>query len=64
MGLPAPTRMVVLVDVDTECQEIPSVIRPRLCRAIASTTGRQCRHSARPGSAYCAWHDPDRQEAR
>jgi len=63
-GCPNRHARVVLVDLGAECQEVPAVIRPRSCRAIASTTGRQCRHSARPGSAYCARHDPDRQEAR
>ena len=62
-GCPNRHARVVLVDVDAECRAVPLVIRPRLCRATAATTGRQCRHSARPGSAYCASHD-DRQEAR
>lgn len=63
-GCPNRHARVVLVDLDAESPDVPSVIRPRSCRAIASTTGRQCRHPARPGSAYCAQHRPDRQEAR
>jgi hypothetical protein len=55
---------VILVNLDAEDQAIPTVIRPRHCRATAATTGRQCKSPARPGSAYCGWHDPDRQEAR
>jgi hypothetical protein len=54
---------VILVDLDAEDPEIPA-IRPRRCRATANTTGRQCRTPARPGSAYCGWHDTDRQEVR
>jgi hypothetical protein len=54
----------VLIDLDAEDPEIPAVTRPRRCRATANTTRRQCRSPARPGSAYCGWHDPDRQEAR
>ena len=55
---------LVLVDLDTEDQAVPAVFRPRHCRATAATTGRQCKSPARPGSAYCFWHDPDRQEVR
>jgi hypothetical protein len=55
---------VVLVDLGAQSQEIPAVIRPRRCRAVAATTRRQCKSPARPGSAYCGWHDPERQEAR
>jgi hypothetical protein len=55
---------VVLVSLDAEDPEVPAVIRPRRCRAVAATTRRQCRSPARPGSAYCGWHDPERQEAR
>ncbi len=55
---------VVLVDLDAESQEVPPVIRPRHCRATAATTGRQCKSPARPGSAYCGRHDPERQEVR
>lgn len=40
---------------------IPEVQRPRLCRAIASTTGRQCRGYAQPGSGYCHTHNPARR---
>jgi hypothetical protein len=63
-GCPNRHARVVLVDTRAEAQEVPAVIRPRHCRAIAATTGRQCKSPARPGSAYCARHDPDRQEAR
>ena len=55
---------VVLIDLDAESQEVPGVIRPRHCRAIAATTGRQCKSPARPGSAYCGRHDPESQEVR
>jgi hypothetical protein len=51
---------VILVSLEA----IPAVIRPRQCRATAARTGRQCKSPARPASAYCGWHDPDRQEAR
>jgi hypothetical protein len=40
---------------------IPEVQRPRLCRAIASTTGRPCRGYAQPGSGYCHTHNPARR---
>jgi hypothetical protein len=63
-GCPHRHARVVLIDLDAESQEVPAVIRPRLCRALAATTRRQCRHPARPGSAYCTQHDPDRQEVR
>lgn len=55
---------VVLVYLDAESQEVPAVIRPRRCRAVAATTRRQCKSPARPGSAYCGWHDPERTEVR
>src|SRR5215831_17459532 len=58
-GCPDRHAMVVLVDLGAETQDVPAVIRPRSCRATAATTGRQCRSPARPGSAYCARHDPD-----
>jgi hypothetical protein len=61
-GCPDRHARVVLVDLDAESDDVPAVIRPRLCRAMATTTGQQCRHSARHGSAYCGQHD--RQEAR
>ncbi len=63
-GCPNRHARVVLIDTRAESQDVPVVIRPRLCRAMASTTRRQCRSPARPGSAYCARHDPARQEAR
>jgi hypothetical protein len=56
--------LVVLVDLDAESETVPEVIRPRLCRAIAATTGRQCQKPAGRGSAYCHQHAPDWQEAR
>lgn len=40
---------------------IPEVQRPRLCRAIAATTGRRCRGYAQPGSGYCHHHNPARR---
>jgi hypothetical protein len=54
---------VVLVDLGAGSEVVPAVIRPRRCRAVAATTGRQCRHPAGRGSAFCAQHDPDRQAA-
>jgi hypothetical protein len=53
-GFPA----TVLLDLGQDDQAIPAVQRPRLCRATASSTGRQCRGHARPGSGYCSHHDP------
>jgi len=32
------------------------------CAAEAVSTGEQCRKYARPGSAYCEIHDPNRQK--
>ena len=55
---------VILISLDAEDPTVPAVIRPRHCRATAATTGRQCKSPARPGSAYCTRHDPERQEAR
>lgn len=37
--------------------------RPRVCRAMAATTGKACRNPAGRGSAYCAQHDPARKAA-
>jgi hypothetical protein len=54
----------VLVILDAESDDIPAVQRPRMCRAVASTTGRPCRSAAQPGSGYCHWHSPERQGAR
>ncbi len=46
----------VLLDLGQEDPDVPDVQRPRLCRATAVTTGRQCRAPARPGSGYCHRH--------
>ena len=54
---------MVLVDVDAEAQAIPRVQRPRLCRAMAATTGQPCRAVARPGSGFCYSHDPARSRS-
>lgn len=63
-GCPNRHAKVVLVDLGAKSEDVPAVIRPRSCRAMAATTGRQCRKPARPGSAYCTQHNPDREEAR
>lgn len=50
----------VLLDLDGD-QLVPMVMRPRVCRAIASTTGRPCRGYAQAGSGYCHTHNPARR---
>jgi hypothetical protein len=53
----------VLLDHGQDDDGIPAVERPRRCRGIAASTGRPCRHYARPGSGYCSAHDPERRAA-
>ena len=54
----------VLIDLGADDATLPRVPRPRSCRATAVTTGKPCKSPASPGSAWCRWHDPDRQAAR
>lgn len=54
----------VLLDRGQDDQAIPALPqRPRRCRGTAISTGRQCRSYARPGSAFCASHSPERRAA-
>jgi hypothetical protein len=54
----------VLLDLGQNDLSIPALPqRPRRCRRTAVTTGQQCRHYARYGSAFCRQHDPQRREA-
>jgi hypothetical protein len=54
----------VLFDLGQDDPQIPALPeRPRRCHGTAASTRRQCRGYARPGSAYCLHHAPERREA-
>jgi hypothetical protein len=54
----------VLLDLGQDDQVIPALPeRPRRCHGTAASTRQQCRGYARPGSAYCLHHGPERREA-
>lgn len=50
----------ILIDMAAPTNEIPHVIRPRICRGTTKA-GTSCMAYAGKGSAYCATHDPARR---
>jgi hypothetical protein len=45
-----------LIDDSLDGGDLAWPRRPRICRAVAVTTGKPCKSAARPGSAFCHSH--------